>query len=93
MRAETLLRKLRLQEALSEDELDAYLRKIGSDGSLPPMEIPSLLELMMQRTDHLSIEDIKAASSLVGGIRPSADKTGRIDEDQAMRGIISRLMK
>ena len=93
MRAETLLRKLRLQEALSEDELNAYLKKIGSDGLLPPMEIPSLLELMMQRTEHLSIEDIKAVSSLLGGNRPSADKAGRIDEDHAMRGIVSRLMK
>lgn len=93
MRAETLLRKLHLQEALSEDELEAYLGKIGPDGSLPPMEVPNLLELMMQRTERLSIEDIKAASSLVGGNRPSADKTGRIDEDRAMRGIISRLTK
>lgn len=93
MRAETLLRKLRLQEALSEDELDAYLGKIGSDGSLPPMEVPGLLELMMQRTEHLSIDDIKAVSGLVGGNRPSAEKAGRIDEDRAMRGIISRLTK
>jgi hypothetical protein len=93
MRAETVLRKLHLQEALSENELNAYLTKIGPDGSLPPMEIPSLLELMMQRTEHISIEDIKAVSSLVGGNHPSAEKSGRIDEDHAMRGIVSRLTK
>jgi hypothetical protein len=57
------------------------------------MEIPGLLELMMQRTEHISIEDIKAVSSLVGGNEPSAEKTGRINEDHAMRGIVSRLTK
>jgi hypothetical protein len=57
------------------------------------VEIPSLLELMMQRTEHISIEDIKAVSSLVGGNHPSAEKSGRIDEDHAMRGIVSRLTK
>jgi hypothetical protein len=93
MRAETLLRKLHFQEALSEEELNAYLEKIGSDGLLPPGEIPSLLELMMQRTEHLSIEDIKAASSLVGGNSPSATKAGGINEDHAMRAIASKLAK
>jgi hypothetical protein len=93
MRADTLLRKLHFQEALSEEELNGYLKKIGSDGSLPPGEIPGLLELMMQRTEHLSIEDIKAASSLVSGNSPSATKAGGIDEDHAMRAIASKLAK
>ena len=93
MRAETLLRKLRLQEALSEDELNAYLKKLKSDGSLPPCEIPILLELMMQRTENLSIEDIKAVSGLVGGNHPSAKKAGRMDEEHAMRAIVSKLTK
>jgi hypothetical protein len=93
MRAETLLRKLQLQEALSEDELKAYLDKLGPDGSLPPGEIPVLLELLMQRTENLSIEDIKEVSSLIGENRPSTEKAGKIDEDQAMRAIVSKLAK
>jgi hypothetical protein len=93
MRAETILRKLRLQDALSEDELQAYLIKLRPDGSLPPSEIPVLLEVMMQRTEKLSVEDIKAVSSLVGGTSPSAEKAGKIDEDQAMRAIVSKLTK
>ena len=49
MHAETLLRKLHMQKALSEDELNAYLEKVNSDGSLPTGEILTLLELMKQR--------------------------------------------
>ena len=93
MRAETLLRKLHLQGALCEDELKAYLNKLTSDGSLPLSEILILLELLAQRTENLSIEDIKAVSSLAGGNRPSAEKTRKIDENQAMRAIVSKLIK
>lgn len=93
MRAETLLRKLRFQEALSEEELNAYLKKVKSDGSLPPDEILNLLGLMEQRTENLSVEDIKAAASLAGGNYPSAEKAGRIDEQHAMRAIVSKLTK
>ena len=93
MQAETLLRKLRLQEALSEDELEAYLSKLRSDGSLPPSEIPVLLELMKQRTENLSFEDIRAASSLAEGNRLSTEKSGGPDEDQATRAIVSKLTK
>lgn len=45
MHAETMLRKLRLQEALSEDELNAYLKKVKSDGALPISEVLVLFEL------------------------------------------------
>ncbi|WP_296710518.1 hypothetical protein [Rhodoblastus sp.] len=93
MRAETLLRKLHFQEALSEDVLKAYLDKIGSDGSLPSGEVPSLLELIMQRIDKVSIEDIKAVSSLVCGDRLSTGNAGKIDENHAMRVIVSKLKK
>jgi len=92
MRAETLLRKLRFQEALSEEELNAYLEKVGSDGTLPPDEVLNLLELMKQRTEKLSVEDIKAASRLAGG-NPPSEKAGRIDEGHAMRAIVSKLIK
>ncbi len=74
MRAETLLRKLHFQRALSEDELSAYLKKVKSDGSLPPGEILILLELMKQRIENVSVEDFKAVSSLAGGHHPSAEK-------------------
>jgi hypothetical protein len=93
MRAETLLRKLHFQEAISEDDLKAYLDKIGSDGSLPSGEVPSLLELIKQRIEKVSIEDIKAVSSLVCGDRPSTGNAGKIDENQAMRVIVSKLKK
>ncbi len=93
MHAETLLRKLRLQKALSEDEFEAYLKKVRPDGTLPPGEIPNLLELMKARAEHLSFEDIRAVSSLAGSNRPSAEKAGRIDEEHAMRAIISKLTK
>ena len=93
MRAETLLRKLCLQEALSEDEFNSYRDKLRPDGSLPAEEIPLLLELLKQRTEHLSIEDIKAVSSLAGQDRSSTDKAGKIDEDQALRAIASKLGK
>jgi hypothetical protein len=93
MRAETLLRKLHFQNALSEDDFKAYLEKIGSDGSFPPAEIPSLLELIMQRMEKVSIEDIKAVSSLVGGDPLSTGNAGKIDENHAMRAIVSRLKK
>ncbi|MDR3489122.1 MAG: hypothetical protein P4M05_30010 [Bradyrhizobium sp.] len=93
MHTETLLRKLRLQKALSEDELNAYLKKVKSDGSLPPGEILILLELMMQRTECLSIEDIKAVSGLVGGNCRSGENAKKCDEDDAMRAIISKLKK
>ncbi|MDI9849678.1 hypothetical protein QM467_16645 [Rhodoblastus sp. 17X3] len=92
MQAATLLRKLRLQEALSEAELEDYLKKLRSDGSLPPDEIPKLLELMTHRTEHLSIEDIKAASSLVGGNSPATASAAGVDEC-AMRSIVSKLAK
>jgi hypothetical protein len=93
MYAGTLLRKLRLQEALSEDELNAYLKKVKSDGSLPPSEILILLELMTQRIEKVSVEDIRAISSLAGGNRPSAEKAGKIDEEHALRAIVSKLTK
>lgn len=93
MHAGTLLRKLRLQEALSEDELEDYLKKVGSDGSLPPDEIPKLLELMIHRTEHISIEDIKEISSLAGVAHTSPQKAGGIDENHAMRAIFSKLTK
>jgi hypothetical protein len=93
MHAETLLRKLRLKEALSEDELEAYLKKLRSDGSLPPDEIPKLLELMTHRTENLLMEDIREMSSLAGGNPPSSEKAGRIDEEHAIRAIVSKLTK
>ena len=93
MHAETMLRKLRLQEALSEDELNAYLKKVKSDGSLPTSEILILLELMTQRIEKVSVEDIRAVSSLAGGNRPSAEKAGKIDEEHALRAIVSKLTK
>ena len=93
MNAETLLRKLHLQKALSDDELKAYLNKVRSDGSLPPSEIPILFELMKHRTENLSFDDIRALSSLAGGNRPSAKEAGKIDEEQAMRAIVSKLTK
>jgi hypothetical protein len=92
MRAETLLRKLRLQEALCEDELTTYLGKLKPDGSLPPSDALILLEMLGQRTARLSIEDIKAVSSLVSGNCPSTNETG-FDEGQAKRAIISNLSK
>jgi hypothetical protein len=93
MRAETLLRKLHFQEALSEDELNAYLKKVKSDGTLPPSEILILLELMKQRIENVSVEDFQAVSSLAGGNRPSAEKAGKIDEEHALRAIVSKLPK
>ncbi len=93
MRAETLLRKLRFQEAISEDELNAYLKKVKSDGSLPPDEILILLELMKQRIENVLVEDFKAVSSLAGGDRPSAEKPRKIDEQNALRTIVSKLTK
>jgi hypothetical protein len=93
MNAETLLRKLHLQEALSEDELKAYLNKVRSDGSLPPSEIPILLELMAHRTENVLFEDIRALSSLAGGNRRSATKAAKIDEEKALRAIVSKLTK
>lgn len=93
MHAETMLRKLCLQEALSEDELNAYLKKVKSDGSLPTSEILILLELMTQRIEKVSVEDIRAVSSLAGGNRPSAEKAGKIDEEHALRAIVSKLTK
>lgn len=93
MRTETLLRKLHLRKALSEDELNAYLKKVKSDGSLPPGEILNLLELMKQRTESLSIEDIRAVSGLAGGNRRSGESAKRPDEDHALRAIVSKLKK
>ncbi len=93
MRAETLLRKLRLQEALSEAELTAYLGKLTPDGALPPLEALTLLEMLGQRTGNLSIEDIKAVSSLASGNPLPAEKGGGIDETQAMRAIFSKLSR
>jgi len=93
MHAETLLRKLRLQEALSETELNAYLEKVMSDGSLPPNEIPNLLELLMQRTEKITVEDIKAVSSLVGGNHISAGNAGKLVEEHAIRTIVSKLTR
>jgi hypothetical protein len=92
MHAETLLRKLRFQEALSEDELNAYLKKVKSDGSLPASEILILLELMKQRIENVSIEDITAVR-LAGGNRPSAEKAGKGNEERALRAIVSKLKK
>lgn len=93
MRAETLLRKLEFQKALSEDELSAYLKKLTADGSLPPSEILVLLELMTQRIANVSVEDFKAASSLAGGNRPSAEKAGQTTEGNALRAMVSKLSK
>jgi len=90
MRAETLLRKLQFQKALSEDELNAYLKKLTSDGSLPPSEILILLELMTQRIANVSVEDFKAVSSLAGGDRPTAEKNV---EGNALRAMVSKLSK
>lgn len=90
MRVETLLRKLHLQEALSDDELNAFLEKIGPDGLFPPDEIPILLAAAMQRPERLSIEDIKAVSGLACGEAPAAEK-GK--EDMALREIVSKLSK
>ncbi len=93
MHAQTLLRKLHFQDALSEDELNAYLEKVKSDGSLPSSEILILLELMKQRIEKVSVDDFKAVTSLAGGNRPSAEKAGKIDEQNALRAIISKLAK
>ena len=93
MHAETLLRKLRLQEALSEDEFNAYLKKVKSDGSLPTNEILILLELMKQRIEKVSFEDIRAVSSLAGGNHPSAEKATKSDEETALRAIVAKLTK
>jgi hypothetical protein len=93
MRAETLLRKLRLQEALSEDELTAYLGKLEADGSLPPGEALTLLETVGQRTAKLSVDDIRAVASLAGGPGSSTDKAGTCGEDRSIRAIISKLAK
>ena len=93
MHAETLLRKLRFQDALSEDELNAYLKKVKSDGSLPISEILILFELMKQRMENVSFEDIRAMSSLAGGTRSSAEKAGKSDEEHALRAIVSKLTK
>ena len=93
MHADTLLRKLHLQQALSDDELKGYLEKLGPDGSLQRSEIPALLELMMQRTEKLSIDDIKAVSSLACGDQACVEQSGNGAEDQAMRTIISKLSK
>lgn len=92
MRAETLLRKLRLQEALCEDELTTYLGKLEADGSLPPSDALILLELLGQRTGRLSIEDIKAVSRLASGNSPSSNEAN-FDEGQAKRAIVSNLTK
>jgi hypothetical protein len=91
MRAETLLRKLHFQEALSDDELNAYLEKVNSDGTLPPNEILILLELMKQRIENVLVEDFKAVSSLAGARRPSV--AGKMDEQNALRAIVSKLTK
>ena len=93
MNAGTLLRKLRLQEALSEDELNAYLAKLKPDGSLPSSEVPVLLELMTQRTDRLSVEDIRAVAGLVDGNCDTGEKAGGDEANQAMRAIVSNLTK
>ena len=92
MRAETLLRKLQFQKALSEDELNAYLKKLTSDGSLPRNEILVLLEVMTQRIANVSIEDFKAVSSLAGGDRP-VEKAGKTTEGNALRAIVTKLSK
>ncbi len=91
MRAETLLRKLHFQEALSDDELNTYLKKVNSDGTLPPGEILILLELMKQRIEHVLVEDFKAVSSLAGG--RSRAVAGKMDEQNALRAIVSKLTK
>ena len=93
MNAETVLRKLHFHKALSDDELKVYLNKVRSDGSLPPSEIPILLELMRHRTENLPFACIKELSILAGGNRHSAEKAGIIDEEQAMRAIASKLTK
>jgi hypothetical protein len=92
MRAETLLRQLHLQKALSDDELTAYLAALTSDGSLPPSEIPILLELMTQRAENLSFDCIRELSSLAGGKEPSAN-AGNICEERALRSLVSKLAK
>ena len=92
MRAETLLRKLHFQKALSDDELNAYLKKVNSDGTLPSGEIVILLELMKQRVENVTVEDFKAVSSLAGG-RPSVEKAGKMAEQNALRAIVSKLTK
>jgi len=91
MRAETLLRKLHFQEALSDDELNAYLEKVNSDGTLPPGEILILVELMKQRIEHVLVEDFKAVSSLAGA--RSRAVAGKMDEQNALRAIVSKLTK
>ena len=93
MRAETLLRKLHLQKALSDDEFEAYLNTLNSDGSLPPREITILLELMMHRTENLSFDCIRDLSSFGGGNGVSAKNAGKIDEERAMRAMVSKLTK
>ncbi len=93
MNAGTLLRKFRLQEALSEDELNAWLAKLSPDGSLPSSEIPILLELMMQRTERLSVEDIRAVAGLASRNGGPVEKGGRDQAEQAMRAIVSKLTK
>ena len=91
MRAEMLLRKLQFQKAaLSETELDAYLKKVKSVGSLPSGEILILLELMKQRIAKVSVEDFKAVSSLAGADHPSA---GKNVEGNELRAIVSKLAK
>lgn len=92
MRAETLLRQLHLQMALSDQELEAYLIKLGPDGALPPSEIPILLELMTSRSEKLSFDCIRELSSLAGGKGPSAN-AGKIDENQVVRTLASKLAK
>ena len=92
MAAETLLRSLHLQKALSDDELATYLAALRSDGSLPPSEIPILLELMTQRSEKLSFDCIRELSSLAGGNSPPAN-AGKIDESQVMRKLVSKLAK
>jgi hypothetical protein len=90
MRADTLLRKLQFQKALSEDELNAYLEKVEADGSLPPSEMLILLEMMTQRIANVSIEDFKAVSNLAGANCPTG---GKAVEDNAMRALVSKLVK
>jgi hypothetical protein len=92
MRAETLLRQLHLQKALSDDELKTYLAALASDGALPPSEIPILLGLMTQRAENLSFDCIGELSSLAGGKDPSAN-AGNISEEQALRSLVSKLAK
>jgi len=92
MRAETLLRQLHLQTALSDDELTAYLAALRPDGSLPPDEIPILLELMTQRSEKLSFDCIRELSSLAGATDLPSNG-GKINEDHAVRSIVSKLAK